>query len=58
MHFDVPTLQAPSRPRERRLTAFPTIFGCILCECGIGLRLDSKGENDGELIVPPDRKCA
>ena len=34
------------------------IFECILCGCGVGLRLDSEGEIDGELIAPPARNCA
>jgi hypothetical protein len=34
------------------------LFECVLCGCGIGLRLDSEGEIDGEFLVPPERKCA
>ena len=34
------------------------LFECILCGCGISLRLDAQGEIDGEFIIPPDRKCA
>jgi len=34
------------------------LFECLLCGCGIGLRLDSRGEIDGEFIIPSQRKCA
>jgi hypothetical protein len=34
------------------------LFECILCGCGISLRLDSEGEIDGEFIFPRARKCA
>ncbi len=34
------------------------MFECILCGCGISLRLDSEGEIDGEFILPPERRCA
>jgi len=33
------------------------LFECLVCGCGVSLRLDSEGEIDGEFIVPPDRKC-
>jgi hypothetical protein len=32
------------------------IFECILCGCQFGLTLDSKGEADREVIIPPQRK--
>jgi len=34
------------------------LFECILCGCGISLRLDARGEIDGEFIIPSARKCA
>jgi len=34
------------------------LFECILCGCGISLKLDSEGDIVGEFIIPPERKCA
>jgi hypothetical protein len=34
------------------------LFECVLCGCGISLRLDSEGEVDGEFNIPRARKCA
>ena len=34
------------------------VFECLRCGCGISLRFDSKGELDGEFIIPPERKRA
>jgi hypothetical protein len=62
MHFDL----QPCRHQLRRPPdlvkdddgASYLIFECILCGCGISLRLDSEGEIDGEFILAPERKCA
>jgi len=34
------------------------LFECILCGCEISLRLNSKGEIDGEFVISPERKRA
>ena len=34
------------------------IFECTLCGCQFGLTLDSKGEVDRGVIIPPERKGA
>jgi len=34
------------------------VFECVLCGCGISLRLDSEGNIDGEFIDPAGRKRA
>jgi hypothetical protein len=34
------------------------VFECVLCGCGISLRLNARGEIDGEFVIPPARKCA
>jgi hypothetical protein len=34
------------------------LFECILCGCGISLRLDADGQIDAEFIIPPARKRA
>jgi hypothetical protein len=34
------------------------LFECVLCGWGISLRLNAKGEIDGEFLFPPARRCA
>ena len=33
-------------------------FECVLCGCQLGLTLDSKGEVDREVIIPPQLQRA
>jgi len=50
--------QAPARLFHGRY--WPFLLGVRLrpCGCQFGLMLDSKGEVDGEVIIPPERKSA
>jgi len=32
------------------------LFECLLCGCGISMRLNGEGETDGEFVI--SRKCA
>jgi hypothetical protein len=34
------------------------LFECLVCGCGIALKLDSQGVVDAEVILPPTQKCA
>ena len=34
------------------------LFECLLCGCGITLRLNSDGEVQGEFVLPFTRQCA
>jgi hypothetical protein len=34
------------------------LFECLLCGCGIGMRLNPEGEIEGEFVIPAARKCA
>jgi len=34
------------------------LFECVLCGCGIALRLNAEGEINGEFVIPPARKSA
>lgn len=34
------------------------VFECLLCGCGISIRLNAEGEIDGEFVMPPARKGA
>jgi len=62
MEFDVqPCRHQLKRPQtlSRNVTGLSfLIFECILCGYQFGLTLDSKGEVDREVIIPPQRKSA
>ena len=34
------------------------LFECVLCGCVVSLRLNAKGEIDGEFLFPPARRRA
>lgn len=34
------------------------LFECVLCGCGISLRLNAEGQIDGEFVIPEARNCA
>ena len=62
-------MQANSKPCRHQLKRPPDfvtdvegisylLFECVLCGWGISLRLNAKGEIDGEFLFPPARRCA
>jgi hypothetical protein len=62
MHSDAkPCHHQLSRPPELITDIEGTsylLFECVLCGCGISLRLNAEGEIDGEIVIPAARKCA
>ena len=62
-------MNSPAQPCHHQLDRPPELiadveggsyllFECVLCGCGIALRLNAEGEINGEFVIPPARKSA